>query len=213
MAFLTQAVLVYVVNPTVFIVDNDHGEAVALRELVESVRLRAEVFADAELFLRTHGPTRPGCIVLEQRLPGMSGLGLQKEFSALKCRLPIIFLTAHGSLTLASKAFRRGAFDFFEKPVNAESLLDRIKEAIQHDERIRKKEAERAEIRARIASLTPREREVLDRVVAGKHHKKIADELSLSPKTIDYHLTKVRRKMKAASAVTLVRMVLSLPET
>ncbi|HXG08429.1 MAG TPA: response regulator [Gemmataceae bacterium] len=195
-------------RPTVFLVDDDLAVRDALRLLMESVSLPVQAYATAQEFLDTYDPSLPGCLVLDVRLPGMSGLELQEELNARKIYLPVIIITGHGDVPMAVRAMKAGAFDFLEKPFNDQELLDRIHQAIRRDLRRREREAQRDLIAARVALLTPREREVLNMTVAGKTNQMIAEELHISRKTLDIHRSKIMEKMQAQGVADLIRLAL-----
>lgn len=195
-------------EPTVFIVDDDQAVARSLRWLIESVRLKVETFPSAQAFLDGYDVTSSGCLVLDVRMPGMSGLDLQEILVAQRIHVPIIFITGHGDVQMAVRAVQAGAFDFVEKPFNDQDLLDRIQKAIARDADQRTKDAQRAQLRALFASLTPREREVLDLVVEGMSNKAIANSLGLSAKTVEVHRAKVMDKLHARSISDLVKMAM-----
>ena len=181
----------------------------SLRWLIETVRLKVETFASAQTFLDGYDASKPGCLVLDVRMPGMSGLELQERLAARRAyHVPIIFITGHGDVQMAVRAVQAGAYDFVEKPFNDQDLLDRIQRAIVFDAEQRGKEVQRAQLRALFASLTPREREVLDRVVEGLSNKAIANTLGLSAKTVEVHRAKVMEKMQARSLSDLVKMAM-----
>jgi len=193
-------------EPTVFIVDDDHAVARSLRWLIETVRLRVETFSSAQAFLDGYDSSKPGCLVLDVRMPGMSGLDLQERLAARRIHVPIIFITGHGDVQMAVRAVQSGAFDFVEKPFNDQDLLDRIQKAITFDAGQRVRDAQRMQLRSLFAGLTPREREVLDLVVEGMSNKAIANSLGLSAKTVEVHRAKVMEKMHARSVSDLVKM-------
>jgi len=193
-------------EPTVFIVDDDQAVVRSLRWLIESVKVRVETYASAQSFIDDYDSAMSGCLVLDVRLPGMSGIELQERLAAQRIRIPIIFITGHGDVQMAVRAVQAGAFDFVEKPFNDQDLLDRIQKAITRDTEQRDKEAYRTQLRALFASLTPREREVLDLVVEGMSNKAIANSLGLSAKTVEVHRAKVMDKMHARSVSDLVKM-------
>jgi RNA polymerase sigma factor (sigma-70 family) len=167
-----------------------------------------ETFASAQAFLDDYDSSKPGCLVLDVRMPGISGLELQERLAARRINVPIIFITGHGDVQMAVRALQAGAFDFVEKPFNDQDLLDRIQKAIAFDAERRGKEAQRAQLQALFASLTPREREVLDLVVEGMSNKAIANTLGLSAKTVEVHRAKVMEKMHARSISDLVKMAM-----
>lgn len=193
-------------EPTVFIVDDDQAVVRSLRWLIESVKVRVETYASAQSFIDDYDSAMSGCLVLDVRMPGMSGIELQERLAAQRIRIPIIFITGHGDVQMAVRAVQAGAFDFVEKPFNDQDLLDRIQKAITRDTEQRDKEAYRTQLRALFASLTPREREVLDLVVEGMSNKAIANSLGLSAKTVEVHRAKVMDKMHARSVSDLVKM-------
>ena len=196
-------------DATVFIVDDDQAVARSLRWLIETVRLKVETFASAQAFLDGDDASKPGCLVLDVRMPGMSGLELQERLAARRAyHVPIIFITGHGDVQMAVRAVQAGAYDFVEKPFNDQDLLDRIQRAIGFDAEQRGKEVQRAQLRSLFASLTPREREVLDLVVEGMSNKAIANTLGLSAKTVEVHRAKVMEKMHARSLSDLVKMAM-----
>ena len=199
-------------EPTVFVVDDDPAMRDSLCWLLQSVELHVETYPSADAFLAAYDAGRPGCLVLDVRMPGMSGLNLQDELRARHIRLPIIMLSGHAEVPTAVRALKAGAIDFMEKPFSDELLLDRIRQAIDLDREQRDAEAQRAAVAERYALLTPREREVMELVTAGKANKVIAAELGLSPKTVEVHRAAVMDKMRADSVADLVRMRLALSD-
>jgi two-component system response regulator FixJ len=199
-------------RPTVFVVDDDNAVRDALRFLLRSVGLAVETFASATEFLDAYRDDRPGCLVLDIRMPGMTGLELQDKLIERRSILPIIFITGHGDVPMAVEAMQAGAMDFIQKPFRDQDLLDRIHQAIDKDAKTRQSLGELAAIRTRLASLTPREREVMDLVVHGKANKVIAGDLDLSQRTVEIHRARVMEKMEASSLAHLVRMVLEIGE-
>ena len=199
-------------EPTVFVVDDDPAMRDSLCWLLQSVDLHVETYPSADAFLAAYDAGRPGCLVLDVRMPGMSGLNLQDELRARHIRLPIIMLSGHAEVPTAVRALKAGAIDFMEKPFSDELLLDRIRQAIDLDREQRDAEAQRAAVAERYALLTPREREVMELVTAGKANKVIAAELGLSPKTVEVHRAAVMDKMRADSVADLVRMRLALSD-
>jgi FixJ family two-component response regulator len=191
-------------EPTVFVVDDDEAVCRALGRLIESMGLAVETFPSANEFLDRYQPSRSGCLVLDMRMPGMSGLELQTALAERNGYLPIIFITAHGDVPMSVQAMKGGAVDFIQKPFNEQTLLDAIHKAIAHDAETRRKRGDRDIILQRLQRLTPRERDVLQRVVAGRLNKQIAMELSASEKTIKIHRARVMRKMEADSLADLV---------
>jgi FixJ family two-component response regulator len=196
-------------EPTVFVVDDDKGMRESLGWLIESAGLNVETYPSAKDFLDAYDPDRPGCLVLDVRMSDLSGLELQKKLAAKQVALPIIFITAHGSVPAAVRAMRAGAIDYILKPFDQEALLGRIEQCVKRDREVRRERAWRAEVVTRFALLTAREREVMERVVAGKPNKVIADELNLSHKTVEAHRARVMEKMQAGSVADLIRMALT----
>jgi FixJ family two-component response regulator len=193
-------------GPTVFVVDNDAAICKSLAWLLESVDLQVATFRTAEEFLATYSPDRPGCLVLDVRLPGMSGLVLQEELERLGMRLPVIMITGFADVPTAVRVLKRGAFDFFEKPLVDDLLLERVQQAIEADALCRSVRAERERLNARLSCLTGREREVFDQIVQGKANKVVAYELGISEKTVEVHRARVMQKLCAGSLAELVRM-------
>ena len=195
-------------EPTVFVVDDDEGMSGWLRELISSVGLHVETSGSAREFLADYDPAQPGCRVLDIRMPGMSGLDLQTELAARASHVPIIIITGYGDIPAAVRAMKAQAVDFLQKPFNGQQLLDLIHEAIERDAQNRREQARRDDIDARLKLLTPRERQALELLVAGKANKQIAFHLSISVKTVESHRAKVMKKLAARSVVDLVRMTL-----
>ena len=193
---------------TVFVVDDDQAMRSSLQWLIESVGLRVETFGSAQAFLDSYYPGRAGCLLLDVRMPGMSGLELQAYLDRREIRIPVIIITGHGDVSMAVKAMKGGAVDFIEKPFDDEQLLNSIRNALEHDEQKRALRARRAEIAARLAELTPREHEVMAMVTDGKSNKEIAAALNVSAKTVEVHRARVMDKMRAESLAELVRMAM-----
>ncbi len=193
-------------EPTVFIVDDDAAVRRFLSGLIESIELRAEAFASARDFLEAYEPGQPGCLVLDVRMPNMSGLELQRELADRAIDLPVIILTGHGNVQLAVHAMKAGAIDFVEKPFDNELLLDRIQRAVAENAGGAGDRIKRFEIAERMRLLTPREGEVLELVVAGQTNKGVARQLDISEKTVEIHRANVMRKMQAKSLADLVKM-------
>lgn len=191
----------------VFLVDDDAGVLNSLAFLMRTVGIRAETFASAQGFLDRYDPDAPGCLVLDVRMPVMGGLELQQKLHEMGATLPIIFLTAHGDIPMAVKAVQSGAVDFLQKPFHDQELIDKVQRALEDDARLRAEAAARHAVVARVGTLTPRERQVLDAVVAGKANKVIAAELGLSQRTVEIHRAHVMRKMHADSLAQLVQMM------
>jgi FixJ family two-component response regulator len=195
-------------DPTVFVVDDDPAMRASLRWLIESVGIAVVTFATAYEFLESYDGGKPGCLLLDVRMPGMSGLDLQAELGARRISIPVLIITGYAEVPIAVRAMKAGAFDFIEKPFSDQTLLDRIRRAIAVDCEARKTAEECADAVERVRRLTPRERDVMDRVVLGKSNKVIADDLGLSPKTVEAHRKHVMEKMAAESLAALIRLAL-----
>ncbi len=193
----------------VFIVDDDDAIRDSLAWLLKTRGLPAETFASAEDFLAQCGPHQAGCLVLDIRMPGMSGLELQEKLAESGCTLPVIFLTGHADVPIAVAALKHGAFDFVEKPFNDNALVDLVIKGLERNARIRADHAEKATVTSRLSQLTSREREVMDLILAGKLNKVIADELSISMRTVEVHRARVLEKMGVRSAVELAQIIAS----
>lgn len=193
---------------SVFVVDDDEAVRTSLKLLLKSVGQPALTYASAQEFLDSYDPDRPGCLVLDIRMPGMSGLELQARLNEMHAMTPIVFITGHGDVPMAVEAMQHGAVDFIQKPFRDQDLLDRINQALDKDRENRAGLLARDEIRRRMASLTPREREVLDLVTRGKANKVVAGDLNVSQRTVEIHRARVMEKMNASSLAHLVRMVL-----
>ena len=194
-------------TPTVFLTDDDPAIRDAVGLLLRANGLAVETFASAVDFLESDALQRPGCLLLDVRMPGMSGLDLQKRLQELNCRTPIIFMTGHGDVPMAIRAMKAGAFDFVEKPFHAQALLDRLHEALALDAQERRRQARRNEVAARMALLSPREREVMERVAAGQYNKVIAADLGISISTVEIHRKRVMEKLQAASLSEMIQML------
>ena len=199
--------------PIVFIVDDDEAVRNSLRLLVKSVGLTAAALDSAQEFLASYDPLQPGCLVLDVRMPGMSGLELQQQLNLRGAVIPVIFITGHGDVPMAVEAMQQGAFDFLQKPFRDQDLIDRIQRALEKDRVNRAELGKRSDLRARHEALTPREREVLALVMSGKANKVMAADLGLSQRTVEVHRARVMEKMGASSLAHLVRMVLDLEES
>jgi FixJ family two-component response regulator len=197
----------------VFVVDDDAPMRASLKNLIRSVGLRVEVFASAQAFLSSPRPDVPGCLVLDVRLPGLSGLELQQRLAEGDMAMPIIFITGHGDIPMTVQAMKAGAVEFLPKPFRDQALLDAIQQALARDRQARAQRANSEELRRRYRSLTPREREVMARVVTGLLNKQIAGELGTSEASVKVHRQHVMEKMEAGSLAALVRMAdrLGLP--
>jgi two-component system, LuxR family, response regulator FixJ len=192
----------------VFVVDDDRAMRDSLRWLLESIGLTVRTYATAAEFLREHQPSQPGCLVLDVRMPGMSGLDLQAELVQRGAELPTIVVTGHAEVAMAVRAVKAGAIDFIEKPFSDQLLLDRVRQALEIDRQSREVRARREEARRRLASLSAREREVLELVAAGKANKEVAAALGLSPKTVEVHRAHVMSKMAVDSLAELIRVAI-----
>ena len=193
-------------KPTVFIVDDDAAIRFAMQALMDSANLGHEIFESGDEFLEKVTEQRPGCLVLDIRMPGLGGLELQEELIKRGNTLPIIFITGHGDVPMAVEAMQKGAVDFIQKPFRDQELLDRIREALATDEERREEQQLHAEVNERLSRLTNREREVFDLVVTGKPNKVIAYELGVSQRTVEIHRARVMEKMQARSLADLVKM-------
>jgi FixJ family two-component response regulator len=192
--------------PTVYIIDDDRGMRQAIQDLVESVGLRAQTFATGQEFLNRQRTSEPSCLILDVRLPQMSGLDFQRQLAETGAQIPIIFITAHGDIPMSVRALKSGAVEFLTKPFRDQDLLDAIHQALQRDIAAREQQAEIHNLQERYQLLTTREREVMTLVVTGMLNKQIASEISASEGTVKIHRGQVMRKMQAESVVELVRM-------
>lgn len=195
------------VDPVVFVVDDDQSVREALSSLIRSVGLRVETFASAQDFLRYQRPDVTACLVLDVRMPGLSGLDLQRELANSEKRIPIIFITGHGDIPMSVRAMKAGAIEFLPKPFRDEDLLDAIREGLERDQVAREQLGELAEIQDKYATLTSREREVIVLLVKGMLNKQVAAELGITEITIKVHRRRILQKMNAKSLPALVRMV------
>jgi FixJ family two-component response regulator len=195
---------------TVFIVDDEEAIRDSLTMLIESVGLVAETYDSAQAYLENFDPSRPGCLILDVRMKGMSGLTLQEQLNKEPIHPPIIIITGHGDVQMAVKAVKAGASEFLEKPFNEQQLLDSIHIAIEQDAEQRGKVSKLAEIQARVDRLTEREKEVMELIVSGMLNKNIAHELNISQSTVEAHRSKVMDKMEARTLSDLMRMIISL---
>jgi len=193
-------------QPVVYVIDDDDLVRGSLGDLFRTVGLRVESFGSAQEFFQCERPDAPGCIVLDVRLPGASGLDLQRTLTELSIELPVIFISGHADISMSVRALKSGAIEFLTKPLREQDLLDAVQAGVERD-RARRLQGQRVtELRERFMSLTPREREVMTLVVTGRPNKQIAAQLSLSETTVKVHRSQVTRKMQARSLVDLVRM-------
>ena len=198
---------------TVFVVDDDQAMRNSLKWLIESVGLKVKTYASADEFIKDYYPGRAGCLLLDVRMPGMSGLELQEQFVEQQIKIPIIIITGHGDVPMAVRAMKAGAVDFIEKPFNDELLLESIRNALIKDVDQRTVQSARADIATRLAHLTPREHEVMEMVTSGRANKDIAKTLGVSSKTVEAHRARVMEKMQASSLAELVKMAIVAKST
>lgn len=200
-------------DATIYVVDDDASVRTALRRLLGSVGLPCQTFGNAEEFLKASRSDGPQCLVLDVRLPGPSGLDLQRELAGLERPLPIIFITGHGDIPVTVRAMKAGASEFLTKPVREQELLEAIRKALERDREVHRQRAEGVRLRRRYDDLTPRERQVMRLVVTGLLNKQVAAELGISEKTVKVHRAQVMQKMHAGSLAELVRMADHLPQS
>ena len=194
------------VQPTIYVVDDDDGMRRALDTLLSTVGYKTAVFSRPSEFLSQFKPETHGCLVLDIRMPEMSGLEVQQQLNRMGSTLPVIFITGHGDVPMAVQAMKEGAFEFIQKPFRDQDLLDRINHALKQDAEYRNNAARRSEVQHRLESLTPRERQVMDFIVDGSANKVIAIDLGLSERTVEIHRAKVMEKMGARSVAHLVKL-------
>jgi two-component system response regulator FixJ len=199
-------------QPTVFVVDDEEPVGDSIAMLLRTVGLPTRVYRDARLFLQDYRPEQPGCLLLDVRMPKMSGLELQQELVARNVTLPVIFITGHGDVPMAVEAMRAGAMDFIQKPFNDDELIRRVQKALEEDARERELLRQHEEIRRRWDELTPREREIAQRIADGQANKVVAAELDISPRTVELHRARILQKMGVRSLAQLVRMLVALKE-
>jgi len=192
--------------PLIHVVDDDEGMRKSLCWLISSVGLECRAHVSADAFMAGFNDKRPGCLLLDIRMPGLSGLDLQQVLQRLDSSLPVIFLTGHGDVPMAARAFKAGAFDFLEKPCNDQVLLDRVQEAVAEHRRLLAERDQQAELRQRINALTDRERQVAERVSSGMRNKEIAADLGISQKTVELHRHNVMDKMQVESVAALAQI-------
>jgi two-component system response regulator FixJ len=197
---------------TVFVVDDDEAVRDSLRLLLKSAGILAVTYASAQELLANYDPAQPGCLVLDVRMPGTSGLEMQHELNLRGAMIPVIFITGHGDIPMAVEAMQQGAFDFLQKPFRDSDLLDRVQRALARDQEQRDRLRQTDRIRERLASLSPREREVLDLVTRGKANKMVAGDLGVSQRTVEIHRAHVMQKMEAGSLAELVRMMMTVAQ-
>ena len=195
---------------TVIVVDDDDAVRASLRLLLKSVGLEVQTYGSASEFLGSYNGQQPGCLVLDVRMPGLSGMELQEQLNLQGAIIPVIFVTGHGDVPMAVEAMQHGAFDFLQKPFRDQELLDRIQRALVRDRENRVQLLQKDQIRTRLGSLTPREREVLQLMTRGRPNKLMAADLGLSQRTIEIHRARVMEKMHASSLAQLVRMTLEI---
>jgi RNA polymerase sigma factor (sigma-70 family) len=193
--------------PIVFVVDDDASVRESLKNLIRSVGLHVELFGSATEFLETQRPDAPSCLVLDVRLPGISGLDLQRRLADANVHIPIIIITGHGDIPMSVRAMKAGAIEFLTKPFRDQDLLDAIQVALERSRTRRQREAEIAVLRERFESLSPRERDVVTKVVSGMLNKQIADEIGIAENTVKVHRSRAMDKMQAQSLADLVKMV------
>ena len=201
-----------IVKQTVFIVDDDEAVRGALRLLMKSVGHDAKTFTSGDEFLASCSPGISGCLILDIRMPGMSGLELQGKLQKQGVNIPIIFITGHGDVPMAVQAMKHGALEFLQKPFREQELVDLVNQALEKNENSHKLALQRTEIEPRIAKLTPRERQIMDMIVQGKANKVIAIDLGVSQRTVETHRTRIMRKMEAKSLAELVQMAVRLQD-
>ncbi len=191
---------------TVFIVDDDEGVRDSLSMLVDANGFRVETYGSAQGFLDQYQPERPGCLILDMRLPDLGGLDLLERLAGMGAALPVIILTGHGDVPAAVHAMKVGAMDFIEKPFDSRYLLGRIEQAVDRDRQSRSQSADHAKLAARLAQLTPREREIMELIVSGKANKVIAIELDISERTVELHRSRMMKKLQVRSLAELIRV-------
>jgi RNA polymerase sigma factor (sigma-70 family) len=194
-------------GPVVFVVDDDPSIRSSLKFLMSSVGLQVEGFDSADALLKRNLPDTPSCLVLDVRLPGLSGLDFQRQLAARNCRIPIIFITGHGDIPMSVRAMKAGAVEFLTKPFRDQDLLDAVCIALEKDRERRERKKEVSDLEERYNSLTPREQEVISMVVSGMLNKQIADQLATAENTVKVHRSRAMEKMQAQSVAELVKMI------
>jgi two-component system response regulator FixJ len=199
--------------PTVFVVDDEEPVGDSIAMLLRTVGLRTKVYQDARAFLQEYQPEMPGCLLLDVRMPKMSGLELQQELINRNVTLPVIFITGHGDVPMAVEAMRAGALDFIQKPFNDDELIRRVQKALEEDARERALLQRTEEIERRWADLTPREREIAQRIAEGHANKRIAADLDISARTVELHRARILQKMGVRAVAQLVRLMVVLKDS
>ena len=200
-------------EPVVFVVDDEEAVADSISMLLGSVGIRTSLFRDARSFLEGYRPDQPGCLLLDVRMPRMSGMELQQELNRRRCTLPIIFISGHGDVPMAVEAMRAGAVDFLQKPFKDDELIRRVQKALEQDASERELLAQREVLRSRWDSLTLREREVAERIVSGQANKVVAIDLDISERTVELHRAHTMQKMGVRSLAQLVQVVLAVRQS
>lgn len=198
-------------DPTVFVVDDDPAVRESLSLLVGTMGLNVEAYDSARAFLDVYSPSRPGCLILDMRLPDVGGLDLLEKLANINAPIPVIVLTGHGDVPAAVQAMRTGAMDFIEKPCDSDRLLTRIRDAIDRDNKWRRQSADRTSVAERLAQLTAREREIMELIVDGKANKVIAMDLDISERTVELHRARIMKKMKVRTLAELIRLSVMHP--
>ena len=198
------------VKPTVYVVDDDEAVRNAIRLLLKTVGYKVTLYGSPDEFLAGYTDDQPGCLLLDIRMPQMNGLELQQHLNRRGATIPVIFISGHADIPMAVEAMQHGAFDFLQKPFRDQDLLDRVQRGFARDADNRRQLSELDRIRSRLETLTAREKEVLQLIVAGKLNKVVAAELGVSPRTIEIHRARVMEKMEAPSLAQLVRMVMEV---
>ena len=196
-----------IAQPLVYVVDDDPAIIRLLTELVKAIELTVEAYESAEQFLHAYKASGPGCLVLDVRVPGMSGMELQKQLTAAGSMLPIVFITGHADVRMAVEAMERGAFGFLEKPFRPQELCEKIQSAVRLDVEAWRRREEQESAATRLAQLTPAERKVADRVITGKTNKMIAQELGLSTRTVEAHRARLMQRLGIRSRTELVSLM------